>query len=410
MMQYVILGIVLTIFSFQMIVSILNYRYRNQEVPKIVSNLYDSKKYQTWLSYTMDNFKFGLISQTVTTLLLIGLLVLGYFSFLESFIDGLTSSSLLRILLFMFGFYLIQFVLGIPFSYYRNFVIEEKYGFNKMTKALFVKDLIKNFLLTIILGGGILSLLISIFNAFSSNIVVFIGLTYVAIVLILILVFMLNGTFVRIFNKLTPIEEGTLKQRIDALSEGLGFKVKRIYSMDASKRSSKLNAFFTGLGATKEVVLFDTLISKSSEDEILAVLGHELGHATHKDTIKLLVEQVFIIGLYVSLLGFILTQESLYTGFGLEGIHFGFGLILLTIVLEPVGILIGMITNKISRSFEYKADAFAAIHTSKEAMASALKTLAVENYANLTPHPLYEFLYYSHPNIAKRLEAIKIVK
>jgi STE24 endopeptidase len=179
---------------------------------------------------------------------------------------------------------------------------------------------------------------------------------------------------------------------IGALS--LGFKVKRIYKMDGSKRSTKLNAFFTGLGATKEVVLYDTLIEKMSEDEILAVLAHELGHATHKDTLKLLVEQIFVILLYVLALAFILTSESLYTPFGLSGIHFGFALLLLSIVLEPFQMVIGMVTNKISRTFEYKADAFAAKHTSKEAMIGALKVLVIENYANLTPHPLYEFLYY----------------
>lgn len=408
-MEFVILGIVLVIFAFQLSVSVLNYSYRHTKVPAIVSGLYDKKKYDTWLSYTMDNFKFGLLSKSVSTLLLIALLVFGFFGVLESFILSQTTNAILSTLLFMFGFYLIQFVIGIPFSYYRNFVIEETYGFNKMTKKLFVKDLIKNLLLTIVLGGLILSLLNLIYNVFESNIIAFIGLTYVAIVVVMFLVFLLNGTIIRLFNKLTPIEEGSLKTKIDVLSEGLGFKVKRIYTMDASKRSSKLNAFFSGIGATKEVVLYDTLIEKSSEDEILAVLAHELGHATHKDVYKLLIEQIVVIGLYVLLLGFILTQENLYTGFGLSSIHFGFGLILLTIVLEPVSILISVFTNKMSRTFEYKADAFASVHTSKEAMASALKTLAVENYANLTPHPLYEFLYYNHPNIAKRLEAIEKV-
>jgi STE24 endopeptidase len=176
--------------------------------------------------------------------------------------------------------------------------------------------------------------------------------------------------------------------------------------MDGSKRSTKLNAFFTGLGATKEVVLFDTLIDKMSEDQILAVLAHELGHATHKDTLKLLVEQVFVILLYVLALAFVLTTEALYTPFGLSGIHFGFALLLLSIILEPFQMVIGMVTNNISRTFEYKADAFAAKHTSKEAMIGALKVLVVQNYANLTPHPIYEFLYYNHPNVSKRIEAV----
>jgi STE24 endopeptidase len=394
-------------FLFQVYVRVLNYRHRNQPIPNNVSGLYDQEKYQNWLSYTMDNFKFGLISESLSTLILLSLLGFGFFGVLESFVNDLTNNHhVFSVLAFMFGFFIIQFVIGTPFSYYRNFVIEAKYGFNKMTKALFVKDLIKNLLITIMLGGLVLSLLTLVYESFQDNILVFIGVMYGVIVTLMLSLFLLNGFFTRIFNKLTPIEEGSLKQNIDALATQLGFKVKRIYTMDGSKRSTKLNAFFSGIGATKEVVLFDTLIEKSTEEQVLAVLAHELGHATHKDTLKLLFEQIFVIGLYVGLLAFILTQSNLYTSFGLEGVNFGFSLILLTILLEPIQILIGIVTNKISRTFEYKADAFAAKHTSKEAMISALKVLAVENFSNLTPHPLFEFLYYNHPNISKRIESV----
>ncbi len=406
-MNFILLGLIIIMFLFQVYVRVLNYRHRNQPIPNNVSGLYDQEKYQNWLSYTMDNFKFGLISESLSTLILLSLLGFGFFGVLESFVNDLTNNHhVFSVLAFMFGFFIIQFVIGTPFSYYRNFVIEAKYGFNKMTKALFVKDLIKNLLITIMLGGLVLSLLTLVYESFQDNILVFIGVMYGVIVTLMLSLFLLNGFFTRIFNKLTPIEEGSLKQNIDALATQLGFKVKRIYTMDGSKRSTKLNAFFSGIGATKEVVLFDTLIEKSTEEQVLAVLAHELGHATHKDTLKLLFEQIFVIGLYVGLLAFILTQANLYTSFGLEGVNFGFSLILLTILLEPIQILIGIVTNKISRTFEYKADAFAAKHTSKEAMISALKVLAVENFSNLTPHPLFEFLYYNHPNISKRIESV----
>lgn len=294
----------------------------------------------------------------------------------------------------------------LPLSYYRVFKIEESFGFNKMTKKLFVIDKIKSFILTVVFGGGIISLLFVIFKAFT-NIWIFILIAYVVIFAVMLLLFLFNGVFVRLFNKLTLLEEGSLKEKIDALAVSLGFEVKRIYVMDGSRRSTKLNAFFSGLGKTKEVVLFDTLIEKSTEDQILAVLAHELGHATHKDTLKGLIQQLFVIGLYVLVLGFILTTADLHTAFYLSNVHFGFSIILMSILLSPVNTLLGLYTNYVSRIHEYKADAFAAKHTSKEAMISALKLLVVENFANLTPHPLYVKLYYSHPPISSRIASVE---
>lgn len=408
-MGTVILSIIIVMFIVETSVSVLNYRHRNAALPENVQGLYDDEKYQQWLSYTMTNFKFGLFANIVTTLLILGLLVFGFFGYLETLTQSLVASEILQVLLFLFGYYVINFVLGLPFSYYRVFVIEEKFGFNKMTKGLFVKDKVKNFLIMVIVVGGLLAALFTAFNAFSDNIVTFALIAYIGIAVVMLILFMFNGVFVRWFNKLEPLEEGTLKTAIDALGRQLGFEVKKIYTMDASKRSTKLNAFFSGIGKTKEVVLFDTLIAKLSEDEIVSVLAHELGHATHKDTYKLLVEQLLVIGLYVAILAYVLTETTLYTSFGLGGIHFGFALILMTVLLSPVGVMISTVTNYMSRVMEYKADAFAVKHTSKEAMSGALKKLVTENFANLTPHPLYEALNYNHPNISKRLEAIENV-
>jgi STE24 endopeptidase len=334
------------------------------------------------------------------------LLVLGVFGAIETFVVGISSSSLLQTLFFLFIYFLITFLLGIPFSYYDIFKIEEAFGFNKVTKKLFVLDKIKSLILTIVFGGGIISLLFVIFDALKENIWNFVIGAYVVIFLVMLVLFLFNGLFVRLFNKLTLLEEGSLKTKIDALALKLGFEVKRIYVMDGSKRSTKLNAFFSGLGKTKEVVLFDTLIEKSSEDQILAVLAHELGHATHKDTLKLLFQQLFVIGIYVAILGFILSTVELHTAFYLSSINFGFAIILMAILLSPVNTFIGLISNYISRQFEYKADAFAAKHTSKDAMISALKVLVVENFANLTPHPLYVKLYYNHPTISERIASV----
>lgn len=405
-MNYLILAVILIMFLFEVYVQVLNYKHRSAPLPENVKDLYDKGKYQSWLEYSMANFKFGLLNHTFSTLLLLGLLGLGFFGALENFTKGLTDSGLLQTLLFMGGFYIIQFVLGLPFSYYHVFVIEERFGFNKTTKKLFATDAVKQLVLTVVLGGGLIAMIYSLYDALSSHIWTFVLGAYGAIVVILLAVFLLNGLFVRLFNKLTILEEGTLKEKIDTLGNRLGFSVKRIYTMDASKRSTKLNAFFSGLGKTREVVLYDTLIQKSSEEQIIAVLAHELGHATHKDTLKLLLTQILIIGIYVVLLGLILSQSILHTSFGLDGINVGFGLILMVVFLEPISIPLGLLTNWLSRIFEYKADAFATKETSKEAMAGALKVLAVENFSNLTPHPLYVALKYNHPTISERLAAI----
>lgn len=403
---YVILSLILGMFVFEFLISIMNYRYKNQPIPKNVQGLYDKDKYKKWLEYSMANFKFGIVSNTLSTVVMLLLLSLGAFGFFEELSIDVTSSALLQTLFFLLMYYIISFMFSLPLSYYRVFKIEESFGFNKMTKKLFIIDKIKSFILTIVFGGGIISLLFVIFEAFT-NIWIFILIAYVVIFAVMLLLFLFNGVFVRLFNKLTLLEEGSLKEKIDALALSLGFEVKRIYVMDGSKRSTKLNAFFSGLGKTKEVVLFDTLIEKSTEDQILAVLAHELGHATHKDTLKGLIQQLFVIGLYVLVLGFILTTVDLHTAFNLSNVHFGFSIILMSILLSPVNTLLGLYTNYVSRVHEYKADAFAAKHTSKEAMISALKLLVVENFANLTPHPLYVKLYYSHPPISSRIASVE---
>ena len=403
---YVILSIILGMFVFEFLISIMNYRYKNQPIPKNVQGLYDKDKYKKWIEYSMANFKFGIVSNTLSTVVMLLLLSLGAFGFFEELSIDVTSSALLQTLFFLLMYYIISFMFSLPLSYYRVFKIEESFGFNKMTKKLFIIDKIKSFILTIVFGGGIISLLFVIFEAFT-NIWIFILIAYVVIFAVMLLLFLFNGVFVRLFNKLTLLEEGSLKEKIDALALSLGFEVKRIYVMDGSKRSTKLNAFFSGLGKTKEVVLFDTLIEKSTEDQILAVLAHELGHATHKDTLKGLIQQLFVIGLYVLVLGFILTTVDLHTAFNLSNVHFGFSIILMSILLSPVNTLLGLYTNYVSRVHEYKADAFAAKHTSKEAMISALKLLVVENFANLTPHPLYVKLYYSHPPISSRIASVE---
>jgi STE24 endopeptidase len=299
-------------------------------------------------------------------------------------------------------------LLGIPFRYHAQFVIEARYGFNKSTKKTFVKDIIKGLLLMLFFGGWTVFGLETIYQNTTGNLWGFILLAWLGIALIMIMIFMfINRLIMRAFNKFTPLPEGELRDRIFALASQVGFNLKALYVMDASKRTSKLNAFFSGLGKTREVVLYDTLIEKMSNDEVLAVLAHELGHAVHKDTTRMLFQQILVLGLYAGLIGIILQSASLMTPFGLSGIHFGFGLILFGILMSPFDLLLGIPLSYLSRKAEYKADHFAVLQTDKAHMASALKVLYRVGLSNLNPHPLAVLLYYSHPPMSERLKAIE---
>jgi STE24 endopeptidase len=355
----------------------------------------------------METMRFGVIVKTISTALLLVLLGFGFFGWLERLTLQWVSHPILQTLAFLGVFGLLSMLISLPFDYYGTFVIEEKYGFNKTTHKTFFVDILKNILVAAILGGGLVALLNAIYLQFVGQIWWFVLCAWVILTVVMVILFVLNTkVFVKIFNKLTPMPEGELRDKIQALAEKVGFNVKAISVMDASKRSTKLNAFFSGLGKTREVVLFDTLVEKLENDEILSVLAHELGHAIHKDVPKMLGLQIAMFGLYAIVIGFILQSASLAQAFGLSGMHLGFSLILFSILISPLELILSFPLNAISRKAEYAADAFATEYVGKEATMNAFKVLAQENLANLTPHPFYVLMHYSHPTIPQRLEAI----
>lgn len=395
-------------FFIDFIVSKLNYDYSIQGVPKNVNHIYDQEAYQQWLNYYRDHRKFNLKTKAFDFVMIVLLLILQVFGSLEQWVNGITSNIYLQTLGFLGAYYVFSTLINMPFAYYRTFVIEEKYGFNKSTKKTFFFDQMKEFLLITVLVGALMFGLHALFNTFQNHIVLFMLGTWAALSLVMVIIFVLNTkVFIKIFNKLTPLEEGPLKTKIDALASKVGFKINHISVMDASRRSSKLNAFFSGIGKHRDVVLYDTLIEKMGDDEICAVLGHELSHALHKDTLKMLFGQIVTFLIYAGFIGLVLSVNQLYVDFGLTGVHFGFAIILFSILIEPISMLIGIVTNYISRVAEYRADCFGAKHVSKEAMTHALEIIAKENFANLNPHPLFERLYYNHPTISKRIASIQ---
>ncbi len=406
-MQVIIIGLIAVMYLIDLAVTLVNDRYSRKPLPEPARGIYDDEKYAKWLDYSMVTLRHSILAQTVLTALLLVLLAFGAFGLLEGWTNAWFSHPLLQTLAFLGAFGLLMFIAKLPFNYYRTFVIEERFGFNKTTHKTFLMDLLKSIVVAAGLGSGVVSLLYFLYSTFVEQLWLFIVSAWGALSVLIVVLFVLNTKiFVKLFNKLTPLPEGELRDEIETLASQVGFNIRAISVMDASKRSTKLNAFFSGLGKTREVVLFDTLIERLNKDEILAVLAHELGHAVHKDVPRLMGAQIAVLGIYAALIGFILQNPALAQEFGLSGAHFGFSLLLFGILSEPVDLLISLPVNAISRRAEYAADAFAAKWAGAPATRNALRILAQENLANLNPHPFYVLLHYTHPPIPERLRAI----
>jgi STE24 endopeptidase len=408
-MEILVISILVISYLIDTGLTLLNVSYKKNPIPENVKDLYEPARYKKWMNYTQTNTRFGLITSGVNLLVLLTLLLNG--GSIIQVIYGVSSgfeNPLVQTLIFLGIYQAITFVIGLGFSSYRTFVIEEKFGFNKTTPKVFVSDKIKQILLTVILGGAFISGLYFLFEAFQDSLLLFVIILWLSVMIIFgLLSYLYTAVFVKIFYKIEPIEEGTLRTRIESLAEEVGFKVKAISKLNASKRSSKMNAFFSGFGKQKEIVFFDTLLDKMGEDEILAVLAHEFAHGKHKDVQRNFIQQFIMVGLFVFLIYFILTSPNLYTAFGFEEVFLGFGIILFSVLGSPLSFVFGIPTSYLSRKAEYKADAFAVKMMGQDAMASALKILARDSLSDLNPHPLYVRFNYSHPPMHLRLGAIE---
>lgn len=384
---------------------LLNLSYQRKPLPANVKEIYSEDKLKLSRAYFSENTRFGLIRSTFSFLLMLGLFISGFFPFLAQITEQITNNELLQTFLFLTILLVLNTMISLPFNYYRTFSIETRYGFNKSTRKLFFGDAVRNILLSTILISGIAVVLHALYISLGD---VFVFGSWIALSLIQVIVLILNTkVFIKIFNKLTPLPEGSLKDAIVSLASKTGFKAKAIYSMDGSKRSSKLNAFFSGFGPIREIALFDTLIAKLNQRQILAVLAHEIGHAKHFDEVKILIEQILIFGMNALALNLVLGNTDIVTSFGFIGSFFAFSLILFTFLIEPFDFLLGLPTNWLSRKAEFAADAFAVKQGYKDEMLQALKVLVTENFTNLNPHPLQVLLTYSHPPMSVRLAAIE---
>lgn len=383
----------------------VNRRAMSPCLPESLKGIYDEKEYERFQCYKRENDRFGLLSSGFSFLVTIVFLCAGGFGWYNGWVTSVTDSVVWQTLLFMFGLSLASGVLGLPFDWYATFHIEEKYGFNKTTVKTYLLDMVKGGCVSALVGGVLLAAVVGFYLWTGAYFWL-----YAWGVITLFSVFMAmfySQLIVPLFNKQTPLEDGSLRDKIDAFARQAGFKLDNIYVIDGSKRSTKANAYFTGLGPKKRIVLYDTLIKDLTEDEIVAVLAHEVGHYKKRHTLRFMVASVLQTGFMLWLFSLLVNQPVLSEALGSDKAYFQLGLVAFALLYSPVGMILGLFMNAWSRKNEYEADAYATDHGQGEALVSGLKKISVKALSNLTPHPVYEWVYYSHPSLLRRIRAIQ---
>ena len=401
---YLIIGLVIFNYLFSTVLDFINGKNWRTEIPPVMKDFYPEDKYLKAKNYSKEKGKVSLISSTLSTLITLLFLVFDGYGWLDNFISLYYDIPFLKSGIFFLVLFILSDFISIPFSCYNTFVIEEKYGFNKTTVITFVLDKIKGYLLTLIIGGVLLFGAIYIVSLLENGFWVWL---WVSLSFILLLVNMFYADLiVPIFNKLTPLENGSLRKKIESYTNKVGYSLKNIYIIDGSKRSSKANAFFSGLGPRKTIALYDTLVEKHTEEELVAVLAHEVGHYKKKHVITSLFLTIFQLGLMCFLLETCLKVGEISQALGGKEMVFHLGLVAFGILYSPVGTIISILMNINSRKNEFEADHYAKTTYSGVALELALKKLSVDSLSNLYPHPFYTFIHYSHPPLLKRLSAL----
>ncbi len=388
--------ILYSIYTFMKIyISIMQIGYINEEKRK-APVLMSAEKYLVAGNYAVTNDKLGLVSTFVDYLVFIWWVFSG-FAWLSTMIQ--TDGTILSAVLFLFGFITVNFIVGLPFELYQKFSIDEAFGFNKMTLKMYLLDTMKSMLLFVIIGGAIFALLAWIIASYETWWV----WGFVAMFTFAVMANVLAPTFMALFNKFSPLEEGELKTQISSMMEEVGLKNDGIFVMDASKRDSRLNAFFGGLGKSKRVVLFDTLIEKLNTKELLAVLGHELGHFTHGDIWK----NIGLMGLLLFIAFYLFGHlpEALFVQMGVMP-EAGVQIAMLMLLLPLLSFVFTPFMSAVSRHNEYAADEFGSKMGGKKNLVSALMKLVTENKSFPKSHPLVIFFYYTHPPVLERLKEL----
>jgi len=399
-----IIFILVADFSFERYLAFLNIKYAKKELPSILRDIYDPEKYAKQQDYFTTNARFGMITSTFSFIITLLMYSFGGFAWVDEMVQGSVQSLIWTPIVFFGVLYFVNDIISIPFEWYDTFVIEQKFEFNKVTPKLFFLDKLKGYGMTIILGGGILLAIIWIYNITPDYFWLWAWL--VITVFSLFMTMFYSEIIVPLFNKQTPLKEGELRTAIEKFAAKTDFNLTNIFVIDGSKRSTKANAYFSGLGSKKRIVLYDTLMDKLTTDEIVAVLAHEVGHYKHKHTLINFAVSIPSTLLLFFVFGLILQSDALAQALGAQVASFHLNALAFSILYSPISLMLDIFTNVLSRKFEYQADAFAASYGYASQLESGLKKLSATSLSNLMPHPLYVFFHYSHPTLYQRISKL----
>ncbi|MEM6644061.1 MAG: M48 family metallopeptidase [Bacteroidota bacterium] len=401
---YLLLGILTLDFAIERILSFLNQRSSKQPIPKVLNGIYDEENYQKSQRYQSAIAKFSGFSALLSFIVSFFAIYLGWFGKLDTWISAYIEADHIVTLIFFGIIFFISDFLSTPFSLYQNFVIEEKFGFNQMTLKTFFSDKLKSYFLTLAIGGILIWLLLLLIDQLGAQFWWYFWAVLAAFTLFANLFY--TSLILPLFNKLKPMEDGSLKEAINAYSEKVKFPLTNIFVMDGSKRSSKGNAFFSGLGKKKKVVLYDTLIENHTTEELTAVFAHEVGHYKKKHIVFSTALSIGMVGFMLFLFSRITFNAEVAQAMGGTSTAIHLNLLAFGILYSPISTLIGLVGNWVSRKNEFEADAYAKETYAAEPLITGLKKMSSDHLANLTPHPAYVFLHYSHPPLRERIQAL----
>jgi STE24 endopeptidase len=401
----IIITILAIDFALERVLDYLNGRKWSSDLPEELRDIYDAGQYKKQQEYKKVNDRFTLVTSTFSFILIMLMLLLGGFRVVDGWAREITQHSILLVLVFFGILAVASDIIHTPFSLYDIFVIEEKFGFNRTTPRTYILDKIKGWLLGALIGGGLLALVVWFYQLASSLFWIYAWI--LASFFSIFMAMFYSSLIVPLFNKQTPLEDGELKDSIHAFSEKAGFKLDNIYVIDGSKRSTKANAYFTGLGPKKRIVLYDTLIKELTNQEIVAVLAHEIGHYKKKHMLTGILAGIVQTGITLFIFSLMVANPALSMALGGRESSFHLGLIAFGVLYSPISLLAGLLMNHVSRRNEYAADRFVKENSDAGALMEALKKLSSKNLSNLTPHPAYVFFHYSHPTLLQRIRALK---
>jgi len=403
--QFLLLGVLIFGFLVNKILGYLNVKNPIPEIPDTLSEYLNPTKLQESKTYQRENFRFKFIAGTFSFILTFLFIALGWFGEIDTWVAGFGFAPLIKSLVFFALVFVGSDVISLPFDYYSTFVIEEKYGFNKTKVGTFFSDKLKGYVLSILVGGGLLMVFLWLIHQMGEHFWWQFWLV-AAIFMVLVNVFY-TAWILPLFNKLTPLEDGELKTKILQYAKSVDFPLDNIFIMDGSKRSSKANAFFSGFGKRKKVVLYDTLLDQHPPDELVAVLAHEVGHYKKKHIIWGMSTSILQVGLMLFLLAQFIFSPTMSMALGGQAWSAELNIIGFTMLFSPVSMILGIGMNWLSRRNEFEADEFAKVTFSGMPLAEALKTLSVKTLSNINPHPWYVFVNYSHPPLLERLSRLE---